>query len=423
MSSDIIITVLVLVFVVVSFILEKIPLALTAVIGIVVLIVTGVLTPAQGFSGFVNGSVVLFFGMFIVGGALATTGAASQIGRFVTKFAKTERQTIVLLMIAAGSVSTFVANTAVAAIFIPIVFAIAKESKIPRSVLFMPMAFATSMAGGMTLVSTPPNLIVHSVLYEATGSGFNFFDFAVVTIPRAILGILFFAFIGYKRLPRITKYDDIDESKYQAVDYSHIPNWKRTASVVLLLATTAAIVLSEQIGVPVHVASSIGAVLAVLLRLMTEKEAYKAVDWPTIFLFAGTLALAAAVDTSGAGALFATQFISLLGADPRPIVLLIGLIVLTAILTQFMSNTATAAVLSPVVLAIALRMGIDPRSALMAIAIGSTLSYASPIATPPNTMVYSIGGYKFTDYVKNGLPVIGIVFIISIVLLPIFFPF
>lgn len=423
MDYDIWVTLAILVFAIVMFIWEKIPLALTSMMIVIALILTGVLEPAQGFSGFVNGSVILFFSMFIVGGALAETGAASQMGGFVTKFAKTERQTIILLMIFAALLSGFVANTAAAAIFIPITLGIASKTGISRSKLLMPMAFATSMGGGLTLVSTPPNLIVQGVLTESTYYAFNFFDFAIITIPRMILGIVYFAFIGYKLLPNKPN-DQIEAGlEPQGKDYSDVPQWKRSASVVILLLTTLGMMFENQIEIPNHVVSSMGAIAVVALGIITEKQAYKSVDMPTIFLFSGTLALATALDITGTGALIANHVIGMLGNDPSPLILLFTILVITGMLTQFMSNTAATAVLAPIVLSIALQMGIDPRAALMAVATGSTLSYASPIATPPNTMIYGIGGYKFMDYVKNGVPIILLVILVAFMILPLFFPF
>ena len=417
------VTLAILAFAIVMFIWEKISLALTSMIVVIALILTGVLDPAQGFSGFVNGSVILFFSMFIVGGALAETGAATQMASLVTKFAKTERQTIILLMIFAALLSGFVANTAAAAIFIPITLGISIKTGIFRSKLLMPMAFATSMGGGLTLVSTPPNLIVQGVLTESTHYAFNFFDFAIITIPRMIIGIVYFAFIGYKLLPNLPNDQIETAAEIQSQDYSDIPQWKRITSVIILVLTTLGMVFENQIGVPNHVVSSMGAVIVVALGIINEKQAYKSVDMPTIFLFSGTLALATALDVTGTGALIANTVIGFLGDDPSPMLLLFTILLITGVLTQVMSNTASTAVLAPIVLSIAIQMNIDPRAALMAVATGSTLSYASPIATPPNTMVYGIGGYKFMDYVKNGIPIIIIVIIVASIILPIFFPF
>lgn len=421
--NEITITLIILTFAVVMLIWEKIPLALTAMIVAMTFVLTGILTPAQGFAGFVNSNVIVFFSMFIVGGALFETGAAAQVGGLVMKLAKTERQTMFLLMLVAGVMSGLLSNTATAAMFLPVIIGISTKSGISRSRLLMPMAFATSMGGSLTLVGTPPNLIVQSVVQEA-GYSFGFFEFAIIGVPRLGLGILYFYFFGYKLLPK-GENTHVGESIFDDApnDFSHIPRWKRIGSMIILALTSLGMALESVIGVPLHVTSAIGALSLVLFGIISEKQAYRAVDMSTIFLFAGTLALATALDITGTGAAIANVVIGLLGENAPPIVLLITIVLLAGALTQFMSNTASAAILAPVVLSIAIGMNIDPRAAMMAVATGSTIAYASPVATPPLTMIYGLGGYKFTDYIKNGMPVIVIVFLASIIVLPIFFPF
>ena len=143
----------------------------------------------------------------------------------------------------------------------------------------------------------------------------------------------------------------------------------------------------------------------------------------TIFLFGGTLSLATALEETGAGATIAHGIIAALGENVSPMVLLAVLFLIACILTNIMSNTATTSLLVPIGLSIATQLGADPRAVLMAIVIGGSCAYASPVGMPANTMVFSIGGYKFTDYIKSGLPLILVSGIVSIIFLPILFPF
>lgn len=142
-----------------------------------------------------------------------------------------------------------------------------------------------------------------------------------------------------------------------------------------------------------------------------------------IFLFAGTLALAEALKITGAGADIAHTIIGWLGEHPNSYALLFTILLLSCTLTNFMSNTATEALLAPIGLSIAQKLGADPRAVLMAVVVGSSCAFATPIGTPANTMILSAGRYRFGDYTKVGLPLILIIIAISMVLLPIFFPF
>lgn len=137
--SQITITLLFLLFAIVMFMWEKIPLGLTSMIVCVGLVVTGVLEWQTAFAGFIDSNVILFVAMFIVGGALFETGMANKIGGIVTHFAKTERQLIVAIMVIVGVMSGFLSNTGTAAILIPVVIGIAAKSGYSRSRLLMPL--------------------------------------------------------------------------------------------------------------------------------------------------------------------------------------------------------------------------------------------------------------------------------------------
>ena len=413
------ITLLFLLFAVIMFVWEKIPLSLTSMIICIGLILTGVLDTSAAFSGFVNSNVILFVAMFIVGGALFETGMANKIGGVVTKFAKTERQLIIAIMVVSGLMSGVLSNTGTAAVLIPVVIGIAAKSGYSRSRLLMPLVMAAAMGGNLSLIGAPGNLIAQSAL-EEMGLSFGFFEYAKIGLPILIGGILYFAFIGYKFLPEANAEDSVfDEEK----DFSHVPKWKQNLSLVILILTILGMIFEEQIGIKLYVTGCIGAILLVLSGVITEKQAYKSIDMQVIFLFGGTLALAKALDTSGAGALIANTVINALGQNASPFVLLVAVFMLSCVLTNFMSNTATTALLVPISVSIATGMGADPRAVLMATVIGGSCAYATPIGMPANTMVLSAGGYKFKDYVKSGLPLIVVSTIISLIILPIFYPF
>ena len=417
-----IITLLFLAFAIVMFVTEKSPLGLTSMIVCVGLIVTGVLGWKDAFAGFIDSNVILFVAMFVVGGALFETGMANKIGGLVTKFAKTERSLIVAIMLIVGLMSGVLSNTGTAAILIPVVIGIAAKSGFKRSRLLMPLVFAAAMGGNLSLIGAPGNMIGQSVLEEATGQSFGFFEYAIVGLPILIVGILFYATIGFKLLPNHDVQDEggaFDTEK----DFSDVPKWKQILSLVILVATLLGMIFEDKIGIKLCVTGSIGALLLVLTGVISEKDAIQSIDLKTIFLFGGTLSLAAALKSTGAGEMFASTVVGLLGENPSPLLLTFVVFIICAVLTNFMSNTATTALMAPICLAIAQGMGADPRAVLMACVIGGSCAYATPIGMPANTMVLGVGGYKFKDYVRAGLPLIVIATIVSMIILPIAFPF
>ncbi|QMR40391.1 SLC13 family permease [Klebsiella aerogenes] len=415
------ITLCLLVFAIVMFVWEKVPLAVTSMVVCVALVLTGVLDLKQAFAGFIDSNVILFVAMFIVGGALFETGMANKVGGVITHFAKTEKQLIFTIMVVVGVMSGFLSNTGTAAVLIPVVIGVAAKSGFARSRLLMPLVFAAALGGNLSLIGAPGNLIAQSAL-QNIGSGFGFFEYAKVGLPMLICGILYFLTIGYKFLPATGNSGEVGSVGEQR-DYSDVPRWKQILSLVVLIVTILGMIFEKQTGISLTVAGCIGALVLVFTGVLTEKQAYKAIDSQTIFIFGGTLALAKALEMTGAGKLVADHVIGMLGQNSSPFMLMVVVFVLSVIMTNFMSNTATVALLVPVSLSIAAGMGADPKAVLMATVIGSSCAYATPIGMPANMMVLSAGGYKFVDYAKSGLPLIIVSTIVSLVLLPILFPF
>lgn len=419
--SPAVITLLFLAFAIVMFVTEKIPLGLSSMIICIGLVLTNVLTVSQAFEGFIDSNVILFVAMFIVGGALFETGMANEIGGIVTKFAKSEKALIITVMLIVGIMSGFLSNTGTAAILIPVVIGISNKTGFKRSKLLLPLVFAAAMGGNLSLIGAPGNMIAQSSL-QTVGLSFSFFEYAIVGLPILIVGIIFYATIGFKLLPE-NEVNDEDLLFDEVKDYTNVPKWKKVLSLVILVATLIGMIFEEKIGIKLCITGSIGAILLILTGVISEKDAIKSIDLKTIFLFGGTLSLAKALQVTGAGELIADKVIGMLGSNPSPILFTFVVFVLCCIMTNFMSNTATTALMAPICLSIAQGMGADPKAVLMACVIGGSCAYATPIGMPANTMVMGAGNYKFMDYVKAGLPLILIAIVVAMIILPIAFPF
>ena len=415
------ITLCYLVFAIVMFVWEKIPLSITAMLVSVGLVLSGVLSPKEAFAGFVDGNVLLFMAMFIVGAAFFETGVAQVVGSVVTKMASTEKMLIVAVMLITGLLSGFLSNTGTAAVLIPVAIGIAQKSGFNQSKFLIPLVLASAMGGNLSLIGAPGNMIAQAGL-EKIGLSFGFFDYALIGGPILLVGIIYFLLLGYKLLPDKPS-RAVDSTCDTVEDYSHVPKWKQWMATLVLVGTILAMIFETQIDVKLYVSAWIGALILVATNVVTETEAVKSIDMKTIFLFVGSLSIATALVKTGAGSVVANTIMGLLGSNPSPYIVMAVIFILSAILTNFMSNTAATALLVPIGLQLAQTMGADPKAVLMATVIGASCAYATPIGMPANTMVYNIGGYSFMDYVKVGVPLIVIVTIVSLIILPIFFPF
>ncbi|WP_302498172.1 SLC13 family permease [uncultured Veillonella sp.] len=423
-------TLIVLAVMAVLFVTEIIPLAITSLGGAITLGLMGIITPKVVFSGLSDSTVVLFAGMFVVGAALFYTGLAQKIGETVVSHAGTSENGLMLaIMLVTAVMSAFLSNTGTTAALLPVVVGICAVAKIPASRQLMPLAFAAGIGGIITMVGTPPNIIVSGTLSKFGIEPFGFFEFAWIGIPLTIATIVFMMLIGKHLLPKheITDAGDV-EQEVAAEDISNDPK-KQLFSGLILLGVILAMILGEPlkehfgINLPLSMVAVIGAMLCVLTGCLNEKQAYTSIDWVTIFLFAGMMPVATALDQSGAGKMIADAVIGVMGADPSPYFATAVLFILSCVMTQFMSNTASCALLAPIGISIAQGMGADPHAVLMAIGVAASCAFGTPVGTPPNTLVLGPGQYKFTDYVKAGVPLILVCFVVSLIIIPMVWPF
>lgn len=419
--SAAVITLIVLGIVALLFVTEAVPLAITAMGGAIALGVMGIIPMNTVFSGLSNSTVVLFAGMFVIGASMFHTGLAQTIGEKVVKIAGTsENGLMVAVMLVAAVLSSVTSNTGTTAALMPVILGICAAAKIPASRQLMPLAFAAGVGGIITLVGTPPNIIAAGALKAAGFAPFGFFEFAWIGIPLTIAGILYMMFIGKYLLPKAEL--SADQEIEQEVEVTTKNTTKMWISGLILLAVVTAMAMDLK-AFPLEVAAITGAILAVLTGCLKEKQAYQSIDWVTIFLFAGMMPIAAAMEKSGAGKMIADQVVGILGGNPGPLLVTGVLFVLSAGLTQFMSNTASTALLAPIGISIAKGIGASPHAVLMAIAVAASCAFATPVGTPPNTLVLGPGGYKFMDYVKAGTGLVIVCLIVSMIVIPIVWPF
>ncbi|WP_051153139.1 SLC13 family permease [Lacrimispora indolis] len=200
-------------------------------------------------------------------------------------------------------------------------------------------------------------------------------------------GILYILLAGHKLLPNK---DSSNEFINKEMDYSNVPAWKQYLSLIILVIAVLGMVFEDSIGIPLYITSTVGAVILVLAKVVSEKEAVQSFEITAVFLVAFMLPLATALEKTSTGELIANTLITYVG-NGSSIVLTGTLWLVAAVLTQFMSNTATAALLAPIGTSIAATLGADPRAVLMAIFIGSSCAFMTPVAMPCSTMVLQPG--------------------------------
>ena len=417
------ITLAILAGIAILLITEVIPLALSAMCAPVLLYIFNIANTEQVFSAFSNSSVVLFGGMFIIGASLFESGVAKSIGDEVAKRAKGSESTLLIAILAVSIVvSLFLSNTGSAAVLMPMVISIAASAKMSQSKFLIPMAFIISLTGTITLIGTPPNIIGNGILHSEGLETFGFFEFGMVGVPLTIVGFLYFLNPWVRKLLPDNGCDEtiVLESDAEKEKKTAVPVYKKWLSVIILLSVVVAMITNI---LPLHIVSTIGALVCVITGVISEKKAYQAIDWTTIFLFSGMLPLADAIERTGAGQMLADAVVGSLGENASPRILLSAVFLLTCGLTQFISNTASAALIAPISLAIASNIGANPKALIMTVCVAASCAFLTPICTPPNTLVIGAGKYKFIDYIKLGFPLAVLCYLVAVIVVPIAWPF
>lgn len=618
---DQILTLAILALSVAFFINGKIRSDIVALCALVCLMVAGILTPEEALSGFSSTALIMMIGLFVVGGAIFQTGLAKMVSSRLMKLAgNSETRLFVLVMAVTSCMGAFVSNTGTVAIMIPIVVSMAMSVKMNPSRLLMPLAFASSMSGMMTLIGTPPNIIINEELIKGGFEGLGFFTFLPVGLICAVVGTLLLLPLSKKFLSKpgalsgasassgkslkslVKEYGVVDnlyrlsveetslvagkmigeldirkqyglnivevrsvdrnqrnpmarksvqkaadpdttlrpddilyisgkqaQIERLAADYalSLLPDEENptgsgfdfydigVAEIVLMSTSTVVNKSVKEVGFRTRYNVSVlgicrknkyilegvadekiqsGDVLLVqgtwdnIARLETETEewivvgrpleeaakvtldykapvaaaimiamivvmvfdfipikpvtavmiagllmvltgcfrnveaAYKTINWESIVLIGAMMPMSLALEKTGIASWISTTLSTSLGGY-SPMLLLAGIYFATSLLTMFISNTATAVLMAPIAMQCALQVDVSPVPLLFAVTLGASLCFSSPFSTPPNALVMPAGQYKFSDYVKVGLPLQLILGIVMVLVLPLLFPF
>ena len=424
------IALIILAITIVLFATGKIPLSVTAVGAALAMGVFGIIPFETVFAGFSNDVTMMVIGSMVLGEALFETGVAQKIGSTIIKMVGTrEKLFVVTVVIVTAVLSAFLSYTAVVAIMLPMIAATAASSRgaITKKNTYMAVGFAANIGGGMTLVGSTPNVVGQGLLNDAGLQSMSFFDLTLGSLPRFIFMIIFYATVGCAIQNKVFKFDEIVDEQAAVVDQGleadEIGSHKRKSKMIISSVILVLTVIGFITGVwTVGAVAMIAALACVLTGCITIKQVFQRLDWTTVWVLAGSLGFAAGISKSGAGQLIADKVIGLMGNDITMMKLLIVFSILSVILGNLMSSTATMALLGPIVISMCSSLGFEAKPVIMAIIWSLNLAFMNPAATPPVTMTLQ-AGYRFLDYTKIGCILTVGCLILTIVMYPIVFHF
>ncbi len=404
--SDATIALIIAVAVLISYATQWVPITVTAVMSALLMAFTGIIGFEDAIASFGSDALLLVVGAVIMGNALVECGVTQIVGDSILRvrvIAENERLFIAVILILCAALSGFLSNSACVAIFLPIAAAVAQESggRIKKKNVYMGIGIASVAGGMLTMVGSTPQIIANGILMQTDGcEPLGFFGLTAGALVVVIIVVLYFCTAGYNLQKKVFNFEEkITEEAGRKTD--KVPLRKTLMAGAIFCGCIVCFVL--EIG-SVGTIALLGACLHIATGCISEKKAFKTMDWTAYFVMGGALGFSQGMNESGAIQMVAEKTVDLFGGnDANPLVLCYVLFALAVVLTNLMSNAACAGILTPLGIAVALAIGADPRTLTIIIILGADISYVTPIASPPVTMTLS-GGYRFMDYVKVGGP-------------------
>ena len=367
MSQEMI-TGILLIAIIVLFLSDKLPLAVTSLAGAVAAGLLGLVEHKAVFTSFASTSMILMISMMIVGSSLFYTGLAQKIGNLLYHITGGNEKGLILIAVLSGTLlSSVCSGTATLVTLFPIITSLCIAAKVSVSKTYLPLAYGICFGSMLTVAASGMGPATSGLLEEAGFRGWGFLEPAYIGLPLAVVGIIVLMFIGNKVLPETNVHPEMDKTEGEAeIKRSPVKMW---ISGIVMIAIFIMMVWSPS-GLPLYMISSAGVVVLLLTGTITQKQMFDSISWSSVFLIAGMTTVANAVSNSGLGEMIADTILNLCGGNQNPIVIIAVLLLVTAFLTQFLSNNATVLIMAPIGIALAKSMGIEPYAFVMATFVG-----------------------------------------------------
>ncbi len=403
------------------FVWDKLPMATTAILGCTAMVLFEVCTFKDAFSSFASSTVILTIGVMVIGAAISETGLAANIGAWIVRISKgSEVKLLIGTYFVSAAMSAFLTNSAVLAIFIPIILGLSQSNAhIKAKNLIIPIAYGCVIGGASTLVGSTQQMTAQGLLEEAGLKTFATFSFAPVGLILIVVGLLYCLFIGRKRGEHIWgNRPDGDDVDYVANTDESTYSKPKMIIIGIVFALTVVFYITEWI--PLAITSTSAALICIITGCITQKKAIASVNWNIVGRLAGCLGLAKALEVAGGTKLIANGFESLVGDSLSPFVLFCILVFLVQFTSEFISNSTAILIILPILIAIAPQMGLNAYAYALGITIASGVSLSSPLASSTLGMSMCVG-YRFNDYFKYGFLLDVICYLIIIILVPLIY--
>jgi sodium-dependent dicarboxylate transporter 2/3/5 len=409
---------LILAITIVFFIWEPFPISVTAILASVAYAYAGIVPVKDIFAGYNNNTNILLAGMMVVGSSLFHTGITGVIGdKMIQVTGKSERNIIFATLVISCILSSVCSNIGVMVAMAPLVTAMCISAGVGPSRTLLGLLFGAQFGGFVTLVGVGSNAAGAALMADLGLEPFGFFSITPFGIGVCVVGTIFFTLFSMKLIP-----DTGYIPEFATVDRKPFNKQKATIACITMAVVLVVIALKIK-AVPMHVAAVVGACVIVATRCMTLKEAFEAIDWNCLILVGALSVISTGVKNSGAGDAMANMILQILGEHPSSFMITTVIFFAAAGLTQIMSNIPTILVFMPIGISIAQKIGVSPYPVAMIITLAGAASYATPFAAPQNMMTVGWTHYRVIDFLKIGIPMVLLTYLVIVGLIPIFLPY
>lgn len=441
MTASQLVTLLVLAAVVTALIWDKVRADVVALAGAAVLLITGVVRPVEVQSAFASPAIVALASLFVIAYAMELSGLLDEAIRSLVRLCRQIGVAGLWVIIGlAGSASAFLNNTPIVVLTAPVVRDVAKSLGRSAKSYLIPLSYASVMGGCCTLIGTSTNLLVNDMASVAGQPRFGIFEITPVGLSVALAGGLYLLLFSGQLMKVLPQTDeqaiDVEASRLEPFGSPGLAGglvghaepfakdvklrfWPALASSSIFIMVVAAAALNVA---PIAACAFAGAVSLILLRVITADEAYHGLRPEVLMLIAGMVVLGIALDLTGlAGAATAMLVGSMNGMSPLlALVILYGV---TLFATEILSNATVAVLFTPIAVSMAETFAVSPRPFLVAVMIAGSAAFATPFGYQTNAIVYQMGGYNYLDFVKVGIPLNLITWVVAVIAIQAYFPF
>ena len=428
---------MVLIAVVGALILDRFRADVVALTGAAVLLMTGAVRPVEVQAAFASPAIIALASLFVIAYAMELSGLLDRAIRGGVWLARrTGAVGIWVVMTLCGAASAFLNNTPIVVLAAPVIRDVAENVGLDPRRFLMPLSYLVVLGGCCTLIGTSTNLLVNDMARASGAPVFGMFEITPVGLVVAAAGGLYLLLFAGRLirtdlpLGAVAEADGAEQPKLpdhssslgDASVFAPVQTfrpWRALASFAVFVAVVAAAALDVA---PIAATAFAGAVLLILIRAIDADDAYRGLRPEILMLIAGMVVIGLAMEQTGLAAAATGRLVETIG-PLGPLFALVVFYGVTLILTELLSNATVAVLLTPVAVALAEGFGVSPKPFIATVMMAASAAFATPFGYQTNALVYQLGGYRYMDFVRVGLPLNLVTWIAAVIAIPLVFPF